>query len=437
MSHSSGIGQDVHEATNGKDTSDTCNGMATHASSSQVQTCGDEVTCLEEEEREGVCNTDTSPPHNMNSTCRPKYTNSEPHTSDEASTHTDTPVLNDSSHSVHTQPVAENITYMDMANTAHTHEWMGTEETEVKKQTDGSHDAEVKVSKDYCADVSVQIKETNGENSTTSQTPPIEPPTSNSASQDESHSGASTPPEQTPPLVPAPLPDSASSVLPDPDDLPRPAHVMAEVRVRSAPLRERVVRGMQDSKSLDGISNACGGGSRTAAGRGGQAEGRRATISSALELEGTVSHDGDLTNFITENLEQKIKMSSRDTDSNCSSPARGRGSLRRPADIPPIDSSVLLDLHKHTQEVANSVEVMLRSLNGTIQNMTALSVGYIQTYRDSVDSLGESVDMSIKGMYTLMARCEELDRSMQPIQTLAAQIRDIKRTLDALEAIYK
>lgn len=28
--------------------------------------------------------------------------------------------------------------------------------------------------------------------------------------------------------------------------------------------------------------------------------------------------------------------------------------------------------------------------------MTALSVGYIQTYRDSVDSVGESVDMSIK-----------------------------------------
>lgn len=46
-------------------------------------------------------------------------------------------------------------------------------------------------------------------------------------------------------------------------------------------------------------------------GRGGQLEGRRATISSALELEGTVSHEGDLTNFITKNLEQKIKMSSK------------------------------------------------------------------------------------------------------------------------------
>ncbi|KAK1898400.1 BLOC-1-related complex subunit 6 [Dissostichus eleginoides] len=176
----------------------------------------------------------------------------------------------------------------------------------------------------------------------------------------------------------------------------------------------RNVRGMQDSKSLDEISQSCGGG---LGGRGGQSEGRRATISSALELEGTVHQEGDLTHFICKNLEQKIKMSSKPSldcsDSDCSGPIyRSRGSSRRPADIPPIDPAVLLDLERHTQEVSHSVEMMMRSLNGTIQNMTALSVGYIQTYRDSVDSLGESVDMSIK-------------------------IRDIKRTLDALEAICK
>ncbi|XP_040049285.2 BLOC-1-related complex subunit 6 [Gasterosteus aculeatus] len=240
--------------------------------------------------------------------------------------------------------------------------------------------------------------------------------------------------------APGPSTSSTSSPLPPPllpsDDIPCPPHVMAQVWVRN-------VRGMQDSKSLDEISQACGGGSGTrVGGRGGQSEGRRATISSALELEGTVSQDGDLTHFITKNLEQKIKMSSKPSldcsDSDCSGPIlRSRGLSRRPADIPPIDPAVLLDLQRHTQEVAHSVEMMMRSLNGTIQNMTALSVGYIQTYRDSVDSLGESVDMSIKGMYTLMARCEELDRSMQPIHTLSAQIRDIKRTLDALEAICK
>ncbi|XP_036388629.1 BLOC-1-related complex subunit 6 [Megalops cyprinoides] len=217
-------------------------------------------------------------------------------------------------------------------------------------------------------------------------------------------------------------------------DPPCPPHVMAQVHVRNAPERERIARGMQDSKSLDEISQVCGG----VRGRGGQAEGRRATISSALELEGTVSHDGELTHFITKNLEHKIRMSSRPSlDSDSEYSGRGRGSLRRPADIPPIDPGVLLDLQRHTQDVAQSVELMMRSLNGTIQNMTALSVGYIQTYRDSVDSLGEAVDMSIKGMYTLMARCEELDRSMQPIHALAQQIRDIKRTLDALETLCK
>ncbi|XP_054637341.1 BLOC-1 related complex subunit 6 [Dunckerocampus dactyliophorus] len=240
--------------------------------------------------------------------------------------------------------------------------------------------------------------------------------------------------------APGPSTSTSSSSPPPPllpsDDAPCPPHVMAQVWVRN-------VRGMQDSKSLDEISQACGGGAGArGAGKGGQSEGRRATISSALELEGTVSHDGDLTNFITKNLEQKIKMSSKPSldcsDSDCSGPIyHSRGLSRRPADIPPIDPTVLVDLQRHTQEVAHSVEMMMRSLNGTIQNMTALSVGYIQTYRDSVDSLGESVDMSIKGMYTLMARCEELDRSMQPINVLAAQIRDIKRTLDALEAICK
>lgn len=69
------------------------------------------------------------------------------------------------------------------------------------------------------------------------------------------------------------------------------------------------------------------------------------------------------------------------TAADCSGPVvRGRGSLRRPADIPPIDPSVLEDLHKHTQDVAQSVELMLRSLSGTIQNVSnTLSVSNTAT----------------------------------------------------------
>lgn len=190
--------------------------------------------------------------------------------------------------------------------------------------------------------------------------------------------------------------------------------------------RERMVGGrLLDSHSLDGISQVYGASKAQ--------EGRRATISSALELEGTVSHDGDLTHFVANNLQMKIKMSSRGSLDD-TEPISVRGKAE---DIPPIDPQVIRDLEGLTKDVAQKVDQMLRVLNSAIQNMTALSVGYIQTYRDAVDSLGESVDMSIKGMYTLMARCEELDRSMQPVHTLAKQIREIKRTLETFEAIYK
>lgn len=68
---------------------------------------------------------------------------------------------------------------------------------------------------------------------------------------------------------------------------------------------------LQFGSSFKFLMSFTGGSGARGAGKGGQSEGRRATISSALELEGTVSHEGDLTNFITKNLEQKIKMSSK------------------------------------------------------------------------------------------------------------------------------
>lgn len=98
---------------------------------------------------------------------------------------------------------------------------------------------------------------------------------------------------------------------------------------------------------------------------------------------------------------------------------------------------MLRDLERLSRELGGRVDRLLRGLGGAVQELTALSVGCIQTYRYAVDSLGEAVDMSIKGMYTLLARCEELERALQPVQGLARQIRDIRRTLEVLEALCK
>ncbi|KAM7333631.1 hypothetical protein ACRRTK_006951 [Alexandromys fortis] len=193
---------------------------------------------------------------------------------------------------------------------------------------------------------------------------------------------------------------------------------------------------LQDSRSLDGLSGACGGGGSSATGEAGAGGGRRATISSPLELEGTVSRHGDLTHFVANNLQLKIRLSGAPPPLP---PASARPSLT-PAPtptIPPIDPDVLRDLERLSRELGGRVDRLLRGLGGAVQELTALSVGCIQTYRDAVDSLGEAVDMSIKGMYTLLARCEELERALQPVQGLARQVRDIRRTLEVLEALCK
>ncbi|XP_042526744.1 BLOC-1-related complex subunit 6 [Dipodomys spectabilis] len=194
---------------------------------------------------------------------------------------------------------------------------------------------------------------------------------------------------------------------------------------------------LQDSRSLDGLSGACGGGAGSAgAAEPGAGGGRRATISSPLELEGTVSRHGDLTHFVANNLQLKIRLSAAPA-ALAPAPARPGLPPAPASSIPPIDPDVLRDLERLSRELGGRVDRLLRGLGGAVQELTALSVGCIQTYRDAVDSLGEAVDMSIKGMYTLLARCEELERALQPVQGLARQVRDIRRTLEVLEALCK
>ncbi|XP_048221577.1 BLOC-1-related complex subunit 6 [Perognathus longimembris pacificus] len=193
---------------------------------------------------------------------------------------------------------------------------------------------------------------------------------------------------------------------------------------------------LQDSRSLDGLSGACGGAASAGGAEPGAGGGRRATISSPLELEGTVSRHGDLTHFVANNLQLKIRLSGA-PPALPSAPARPGLTPAPASTIPPIDPDVLRDLERLSRELGGRVDRLLRGLGGAVQELTALSVGCIQTYRDAVDSLGEAVDMSIKGMYTLLARCEELERALQPVQGLARQVRDIRRTLEVLEALCK
>ncbi|NXV14808.1 BORC6 protein, partial [Cepphus grylle] len=187
-------------------------------------------------------------------------------------------------------------------------------------------------------------------------------------------------------------------------------------------------------RSLEALSLAAGG---AAAGRQ-VPEGRRATLASALELEGTVLREGPLTQFVANNLERRIRLSGapRGEQPPAAAAAAGGGSGGG-SSIPAIDPGALQEVVALAGQVAAQVDELLRNVHCGLQALTALSVGCIQTYRDGVESLGEAADLSIRAMYALVARCEELDRAMQPVPALAKRIRDMKGTLERLEGLCK
>ncbi|XP_025940292.1 BLOC-1-related complex subunit 6 [Apteryx rowi] len=200
----------------------------------------------------------------------------------------------------------------------------------------------------------------------------------------------------------------------------RPAEAAPAASEGAAATRRR------DERSLEALSLAGGAAARQQAAAAAAAEGRRATLASALELEGTVLREGRLTQFVANNLERRIRLS-----------GAPRGEPAAAGPIPAIDPGALQDVVALAGQVAAQVDELLRNVHCGLQALTALSVGCIQTYRDGVESLGEAADLSIRAMYALVARCEELDRAMQPVPALAKRIRDMKGTLERLEGLCK
>ncbi|CAL1268368.1 unnamed protein product [Larinioides sclopetarius] len=162
------------------------------------------------------------------------------------------------------------------------------------------------------------------------------------------------------------------------------------------------------------------------------------------ELQGTLTVDGDLVTFVAEDLQEKIKMSSpvsRWTDSSSfpgsrsSTPSLYRQALQPSFHI--IDPNILTDLESHAKKVATCVDTMLENLSGTLQSISSLTVDCMETYESSVCKTCDAVDVNIKAVYQLMAKCEELSNSMNPLYKMSGEVKNIKKMLEQLEHIVE
>ncbi|XP_071486503.1 uncharacterized protein [Diadema antillarum] len=188
----------------------------------------------------------------------------------------------------------------------------------------------------------------------------------------------------------------------------------------------------------------------------------------SLPFHGTLTREGDMVSYVADDITEKIRQSvgsSRST-SGATSPAYPTTSLMPswattptslPSSsssttelgsgvsasgssaslIPPIDPSAIQDLEKQCKLVADNLDLMLGHLSNSLHNMSAITVGHIQTYRDAVEKAGITVDQSVKAMYALMAKVEELNFAMPVVYDLAKQIKSLHAQLDELESLCK
>ncbi|XP_055639659.1 BLOC-1-related complex subunit 6 [Toxorhynchites rutilus septentrionalis] len=176
-------------------------------------------------------------------------------------------------------------------------------------------------------------------------------------------------------------------------------------------------------------------------------------VSFPYNLEGTVRVDGNMTHFVAENLEYKIKLASPVTvtrkdscnisGSRQSTPSAANGGLGVPSSygIMPkaphfnrIDPNVLNEIEREAQSLAASVDNLTESLCSVLHSISSITADNVEIYKNAVTKLTDCMDANIKCMYTIMAKAEEISKAIKPAEALAARIREIKRLVDMFES---
>ncbi|KAI5638471.1 BLOC-1-related complex sub-unit 6 domain-containing protein [Phthorimaea operculella] len=164
-----------------------------------------------------------------------------------------------------------------------------------------------------------------------------------------------------------------------------------------------------------------------------------------LDMDGHVRYEGDMTHYVADDLEFKIKISSPITkrgetpvfgSNNASRSSTPSGKLYRQILAPQIgqiDITVLNDLEYEAQKIAQSVDNLIENLSSILHSNSSLTAENMEVYKDAVGKTCDAMDNNIKSMYTILAKGEEVSQAMVPVQAQAARIAEIKRLLQLFE----
>lgn len=145
-------------------------------------------------------------------------------------------------------------------------------------------------------------------------------------------------------------------------------------------------------------------------------------------VEAASNEENHMVAFVAEDFQEKIRLSSSDNSSS----SQSSSSHVPPSFIP--DPQILIDLESQAQQIATQFDRILVEFRGSLHGMTNLTVDCVGCYTNSVKKTCDSVDGTIKSMYQMLAKSEELLHVLKPLPALTKQVREIKRLLDLFES---
>ncbi|XP_065165213.1 BLOC-1-related complex subunit 6 isoform X2 [Atheta coriaria] len=163
-----------------------------------------------------------------------------------------------------------------------------------------------------------------------------------------------------------------------------------------------------------------------------------------LTLEGSVHIEGNMTHFVAEDLEYKIKLSSPQAKKCDTPPIPGSSSrsctpstLYRQLLVPQIgqiDNRLLNDLECEAQRIATSIDNLTENLCGILHSISSITADNVDVYKNAVSKMSDAMDANIKSMYTMMAKAEEVTQAMKLVQIHATRLKEIRRLVDLFDS---
>lgn len=158
-----------------------------------------------------------------------------------------------------------------------------------------------------------------------------------------------------------------------------------------------------------------------------------------FNIDGHTRVEGDMTHYVANDLEFKIKLSSPVTKKGETPLLSSGGSSTAFLDKKSEDLhylQVLNELEHESRCIAQSVDNLIENLSSILHSNSALTAENMNVYKDAVSKTCDAMDNNIRSMYTLLAKGEEVSQVMVPIQAQAGRIAEIKRLLQLFESHF-